>query len=108
MKKFEQEKINSLCELAYENAIKELERENAYTSCVRLRSCKAGVYETENYYLLTSYRTIVSVINKETDVCYDVLRMVYGYTSTSAHHIAKFRHDYGAGKWGCETVYTYR
>lgn len=108
MKKIEQANINSLCELAYKNAMEEFERENAYTSCVRLRSCKAGVYETEDYYLLVSYRTIVAVINKATDVCYDVLRMVYGYTATSAQHIAKFRHDYGSGKWGCETVYTYR
>ena len=108
MKKIEQACINSLCELAYEDAMEEFESQNAYNSCVQLRSCKAFVYETKNYYLLKSYSTIVAVINKGTDVCYDVLRMVYGYTATSGKHIAKFRHDYGSGKWGCETTYTYR
>lgn len=107
MKKFEQEKINSLCELAFENAINDMHG-TTFETAKQLRSCKAFVYETEDYYLLKSYSTIVAVINKGTDVCYDVLRMVYGYTTTSAQHIAKFRHDYGSGKWGCETVYTYR
>lgn len=107
MKKSEQKEINSLCELAFENAMNEMHYVS-FDDAVQLRSCKAYVYETEDYYVLRSYRSIVAVINKGTDVCYDVLRMVYGYTATSASHIAKFRHDYGSGKWGCKTVYTYR
>lgn len=73
----------------------------------RLRSCSAYVFENDNYYVLRSYNTIIAIIDKATDTMYDFLRLVYGYTSTSAQHIAKFRHDYGAGKWGCEHSYIY-
>lgn len=66
----------------------------------RLRSCTAWVFETEDYYILKSYETYVAVILKSADVMFDALRIVYGYTATSAQHIAKFSHDYGAGKWG--------
>ena len=66
----------------------------------RLRSCTAWVFETEDYYILKSYETYVAVILKSADVMFDALRIVYGYTATSAQHIAKFDHDYGAGKWG--------
>lgn len=66
----------------------------------RLRNCTAWVFETEDYYILKSYETYVAVILKSADVMYDALRIVYGYTATSAQHIAKFAHDYGADKWG--------
>ena len=66
----------------------------------RLRSCTAWVFETEDYYILKSYETYVAVILKSADVMYDALSIVYGYTATSAQHISKFSHDYGAGKWG--------
>lgn len=66
----------------------------------RLRSCTAWVFETEDYYILKSYETYVAIILKSADVMFDALRIVYGYTATSAQHIAKFSHDYGAGKWG--------
>ena len=74
----------------------------------RLRSCSAYVLETENYYVLKSYNTIICAIEKETDVMYDFLRMVYGFTSISAQHIAKFSHDYSSSPWGCKTRYTWR
>ena len=74
----------------------------------KLRSCQATVYIYEDYILLKSYRTIVAGIDRKTDTLYDFLRMVYGYTSTSAQHIAKFSHDYGSGNWGCEQRYTWR
>lgn len=106
MKKSEQEFVNALCETAFGNAMHEFDEWSS--DCGRLRTCTASVFETEHYYLLKSYSTFVAVINKKTDACFDVLRMVYGYTATSAQHIAKFRHDFGSGKWGCETVYTYR
>ena len=75
---------------------------NSIIASRKLRSCSAVVHETDNYYFLQSYNTIVAFIDKSTDTCYDVLRLVYGYTATSAKHIAKFRHDYGNGKCGCE------
>lgn len=59
-----------------------------------LRSCKADVLESDNYLFLKSYNTIVAIIDKKTGDFYDVLRKVYGYTSTSAQHIWKFRKDY--------------
>ena len=66
---------------------------NGVQSVSRLRSCSACVLATGNYYLLKSYRTIVAAIDADGNV-YDFLRYVYGYTSTSAQHIAKFRNDY--------------
>lgn len=62
----------------------------------QLRSCRAHVHETENYYILQSYNTMVACIDKRTKCGYDVLRYEYEYTATSAQHISKFLHDYGA------------
>lgn len=92
------------CEVVTEwnKATFEYKHDCDHSSAPRLRNCTAWVYETTNYYFLRSYNTIVAFIDKTTDTCYDVLRLVYGYTSISAQHIAKFRHDYGQGKWGCE------
>ena len=89
---------------------------NNYTgNFKRLRSCSAEVApvidaETGEllYYVLRSYNTIVAAIDVRTDTLYDFLRYVYGYTSTSAQHIAKFDKDYGRGKWGCANRVTYR
>lgn len=67
---------------------------------VRLRSCSAIVREYVNkkdgniIYCLVSYETIVAIIDG--NACYDFLRKVYGYTATSAQHISKFAHDFGA------------
>lgn len=108
MRKQEQYEINVAAMDIFESAILELNRTEAlYHASVewkRLRSCTAYVAETENYYILRSYNTLVAVIEKGSDTLADVLRVVYGYTSTSAQHIAKFRHDYGAGKWGVENI----
>ena len=63
-----------------------------------LRSCSAYVkvmsddLTGEIYYELVSYWTVVAIIHD--DYAYDILRLVYGYTATSAQHIAKFFHDY--------------
>lgn len=62
----------------------------------RLRKCQAYVYETDSYYLLKSYSSFVAFIRKSDGECFDILRNVYGYTATSAQHIAKFKHDYHA------------
>lgn len=69
----------------------------------KLRNCQACVWETKHFYILQSYATIVAAIDKETNVMFDFLRYVYGYTATSAKHIAKFANDYHA-----TSRYTYR
>ena len=81
----------------------------------KLRSCSASVADAIDcetgevlYHVLTSYNTVVAIIDVQTDTLIDVLRLVYGYTSTSAQHIAKFSKDYGSGKWGCANRVTYR
>lgn len=86
-------------------ATKELEKalsERVYTT-KRLRTCSAYAMETDNYHILQSYNTIVAVINKRKNLCFDVLRTEYGYTATSAKHIAKFKQDVGT----CYPIKTY-
>ena len=65
----------------------------------RLRSCQAHVYTTTHFTVLRSYNTMVAAIYQRTPtaapIFIDFLRLVYGYTSTSAQHIAKFKHDCG-------------
>lgn len=60
----------------------------------KFRNCSAEVLSTEKYHILRSYNTIVALIDIEENICYDFLRYVYGFTSTSSQHIAKFRYDY--------------
>ena len=96
-----QERVNEMCLDVYRKASDEYL--NGESNVRRLRKCSAEVYETAGYFLLRSYRTIVAVIEKSTGNCYDILRVAYGYTVTSAQHIAKFTHDYGNG-----TRYTWR
>lgn len=87
---------NTINEIVSENMHKMLNEFRWQEPCKRLRSCTAWVYQTENYYVLRSYNTVIACIDKNTNVLYDFLRLVYGYTSTSAQHISKFRHDYPA------------
>ena len=105
MKKSEMVEINNEVLSAWEKA------ENALVLltcvCKRLRHCTAWVYETDDFYFLQSYGTVVAFIDKSTDTLYDVLRYVFGYTPTSAKHISKFDLDYGAGKCGCAKRLTY-
>lgn len=84
------------------------EKQNVLQQGKRLRTCQAYVYETTSFYVLRSYNTVVAIIDKSSDICYDFLRAVYGYTNTSAQHISKFDQDYGRGKWGCKERVTYR
>lgn len=92
MKKSEQQTINYLVTSAVDSF-------NArpvqwdYTA-TQLRACNAKVYTDSNYIWLKSYNTVVAFIDRKTGVAYDVLRLVYGYTATSAQHISKFLHDY--------------
>ena len=76
------------------------EYENNYSNMekvARLRTCNASVYENERYIALVSYTTTVAFIDKREQKAYDILRLVYGYTATSAQHIAKFFNDYARG-----------
>lgn len=66
----------------------------------KFRSCSAETVETENFILLRSYNTYIAALEKKTDTLADVLRTEYGYTSTSAQHVAKFARAFGSGKWG--------
>lgn len=59
----------------------------------RLDYCKAWIYQTRGYSFLVSYNTIVAFVDDNYNL-YDVLRLVYGYTSTSAKHISKFRNKF--------------
>ena len=93
MTRQEQLIINDYCER--EIPIVESELANV-VSAKRLRTCTAYVYETDRYYILKSYSTFVAFIRKDYCECFDILRKVYGYTSTSAQHIAKFKNDYKA------------
>ena len=113
MNKYRQELDNERVKLAMDEAFTELDnmvvdRWDNLPKPKRLRSCTAWVIETSNYYMLRSYETYVAVIDKRNDTLYDALRIVYGYTATSAQHIAKFNHDYGAGKWGASERVTGR
>lgn len=83
-------------------------KQNVLQQGKRLRYCQAYVYETPSLYVLKSYNTVVAIIEKSTDTCYDFLRAVYGYTNTSAQHIYKFSQDYGRGTFGCKEKLTYR
>lgn len=59
----------------------------------RLDYCQAWTYQTRGYSFLVSHETIVAFVD-DNDNMYDVLRLVYGYTSTSAKHISKFRNKF--------------
>lgn len=93
MKKSLQEKMNYWVEKAFEEMKEELQDSFPFHS-IRLRSCQAEVLETKNFYVLRSYNTIVACVRKDNLQSYDFLRLVYGYSATSAQHISKFFHDY--------------
>ena len=94
MKKLEQEQMNAYVEKSYD-VFRDVEADAHWNYDVnRLRTCSASVYETPDYIVLRSYNTIVAYINKHTREFFDILRLVYGYTATSAQHISKFRNDF--------------
>lgn len=89
--KMKQQLINNAVHLA----LNEFEKHSdGMVEVGRLRTCNATVYENERYIELDSYKTFVAFIDKQERKAYDILRLMYGYTSTSAHHIAKFFSDY--------------
>lgn len=96
MKKSLQLAMNNWVLLARHDMIDELHSDKTdFIEWKKFRTCQAYVAETENFYILRSYNTIVACIRKNCLQSYDFLRYVYVYTVTSAQHISKFIHDYG-------------
>lgn len=89
-----QYKVNCEASYIWEEAMVQWLHEYDNTPPKKLRSCKAVVYETTEYYILQSYNTPIAVIVKASQTLIDMLRCTYGYTATSAQHIAKFKSDY--------------
>lgn len=100
MKKAEQENINTVIEVFLQAYMRDI----MLVRCTkRLDYCTAWIGEDERFIVLQSYYSIVAVYDKKYNVFYDVLRYVYGYTTTSAKHISKLRH-----KLLCHEVLTWR
>lgn len=91
----ENEKVNSILNeldtLPYSRAV-------ASQTLTRLNTCQAWTYVNCYFVALISYNTEVACIDMRTGICYDYLRKVYGYTATSAQHIAKFMRKFRATK----------
>lgn len=88
MTRKEQEIINEWVTQNYEKAVAEFDKLNMMWRRLYTRSAYYAV--GDNYIYLMSYCTVIAVIDCHTKECFDFLRMVYGYTATSAQHIAKF------------------
>ena len=93
MKKYEQLMINEDVEEVYHDLVSCIDHFGS-KKIGKLRSCNAVVYETYGYIYLESYGTKVACIAHDDNICYDFLRLVYGYTATSTQHISKFCADY--------------
>lgn len=93
MKKQQQLSINSKIEFALDrfNEVFYDMPDDKMPPKVRLNRCQAWTQEFEGFVVLWSYNTAVAVYDKSNRTLYDVLRGAYGYTATSAQHIAKFR-----------------
>lgn len=65
----------------------------------KLYSCRAEIWEYKGFIALVSYSTPVAVYTQDDESLYDCLRIVFGYTATSAQHISKF------SKWLAENNY---
>lgn len=64
-----------------------------FRNCKRRRklySCNAEIWEYKGFLALVSYGTPISLYTPDNATLYDCLRIVYGYTATSAKHICKF------------------
>ena len=92
MTKKEMQKIeNEMVENAWEKAKKVwISAQDRLYGFERLDYCQAKTCQTSGYSFLISYNTIVAFVDDSGNM-YDVLRLVYGYTATSAKHISKFR-----------------
>lgn len=89
MKKNEQIAVNTYIENVV-NYINVLLGDGYPSAWYRLNSCKAEWGRVGKWMVLRSYSTVVAAYYTETDELFDFLRLVYGYSATSAQHIAKF------------------
>lgn len=95
MKKENQIQENIIVEEAFTDFCRDKkECDLEFVQFTRLRTCNAYVSRIGKWIVLRSYNTIVAIIDIQTGVLYDFLRLVYGYTATSAQHISKFANDY--------------
>ena len=92
MTKQEKKRINDICILAWD-VCKENIKNAIFPRVEQLRSCQAHVEFYHDYIVLVSYSTPVAFIDDKGNL-FDVLRLVYGYTATSAQHISKFKNDF--------------
>ena len=96
MKKEKQKAENLIVEAAFRSFSDDLIKADnlKFAPVMRLRKCNAYVSCIGKWLVLSSYGTDVAIIDIQTGILYDFLRLVYGYTATSARHISKFAHDY--------------
>ena len=90
MKKNEQVEVNTYIENIVNDINALMSTTDTSIMWVRLYHCSAETGAVGGWILLRSYSTIVTAYNIATDELFDFLRLVYGYTATSAQHIAKF------------------
>lgn len=103
MTKAEKKRINDACILAW-SLCREAIAKDGTPRFERLRTCQAHTEFYNDYIVLVSYSTPVAFIDEKGRL-FDVLRLVYGYTATSAQHIAKFKQDF---KWAWSSAYCYK
>lgn len=92
MKKASQRAINNKVESALRRY--NAKRIDSMGTIGQLNHCNAFMYDTPDYIILKSFRTIVAFIDKRDMALYDFSCYVYGYTATTAKHIAKFARKY--------------
>ena len=92
MTKQEKKRINDVCISAWD-VCKETIKKDILPRVERLRTCQAHVEFYNDYIVLVSYSTPVAFIDDKGNLL-DELRLVYGYTATSAQHIAKFKNEF--------------
>lgn len=114
MNKVLQRRVNTNSVKIFNTAMREYYAEQCKNGTVtkgkRLRSCSARVYETENFFLLQSYSTMIAAIRKRDWVCVNVMRHEYDFSdctgATSTQHFYKFVKDY-VPCVKLVTIYTY-
>ena len=96
MKRDEQLKVNEFCDVVMGAVYDALRNRVDWQP---FRSCQASTITLNgSITVLKFYNTVVAVVvenPKRGNVGIDYLRYAYGYTATSAQHIAKFFNDYG-------------
>ena len=92
MKKNEQIEINTYVEETMDDIRYFLGATEKPIKWKQLYRCSADTCIVKGgWILLRSYSTIVAAYNIHNNELFDFLRLIYGYTSTAAQHIAKFR-----------------